>query len=176
MLITREFNKHSGFTLVEVLVAAIVLAIGILGMTTMMLTSLKSDQSSFYRSLASTYVYDMADRLRKNRQWAINNSGYDAIDTSATPPGDPGCLTSSTGCTEAEISTVDQREWASHFSDIYAGGNFSPALPNPVGTVTRTAGSNLFTITVSWSEVDWDENNPTQKANSTETLSLNVLL
>lgn len=58
-VIHRKFSRDNGFTLIEVLVAAIVLAIGILGMATMMLTSLKSEQSALYRSLASSYAYDM---------------------------------------------------------------------------------------------------------------------
>jgi type IV pilus assembly protein PilV len=174
-VIHRKFSRDNGFTLIEVLVAAIVLAIGILGMATMMLTSLKSEQSALYRSLASSYAYDMADRIRKNRAWAIANNKYDAINTSNAVPSDPACWTSAAGCSETQRADLDIREWASNFANVYSLANFSAPLPNAAGTVTRGDG-NLFTITISWNEVDWDENNLNQRVASNESLSLNILL
>lgn len=167
--------SQSGFTLIEVLVAALVLAIGILGMATMMLASLKSDQSAYYRSLASSYVYDMADRLRKNSAYARDNNAYDSIDTSSEAPAAPDC-DDDNGCAPAERVAMDAREWASNFTNVNNLAVFHPALPNAVGTVTRGDG-NLFTISVSWSETDWDDADPGQrKDNTTQSLSLNILL
>jgi len=170
-------KRNSGFTLIEILVAALVLAIGILGMATMMLSSLKSDQSAFYRSMASTYVYDMADRIRKNAAWAKDNTGYNAINTKNSVPTSPTCQAEANGCSADLIADIDVREWTSNFTNVnaIAAAQYKAALPNAFGTVTRGTG-NLFTITVQWSETDWDSANPGQKTDSTESLSLNIVL
>ena len=167
-------QHQSGFTLIEILVAALVLAIGILGMATMMLTSLRSDQSAFYRSVASTYAYDMADRIRKNAAWARANDDYNAIDTSGTVPENPGCQSDANGCDGAEIADLDYREWASHFTNVNGLNQFHAALPNATGTVTRT--NDFFTITISWNETDWDPNNSGQRTDTNESLSLTIAL
>ena len=170
-------QNSTGFTLIEILVAALVLAIGILGMATMMLSSLKSDQSAFYRSLASSYAYDMADRIRTNASWARLNSGYDDISTENTIPNDPGCMDDADGCDGAALAALDIREWANNFTNVNGidASQYKASLPNAVGIVTRGA-NDLFTITIQWSEVDWDANDPSQKADSTKALSLNVVL
>lgn len=176
MFINRK-NSASGFTLIEILVAALILAIGILGMATMMLSSLKSDQSAFYRSMASTYAYDMADRIRKNAAWARDNTGYNAISTKGSIPTNPGCQTQANGCPPSSIAEIDIREWTTNFENIngIADAQYKTVLPNSVGTVTRGT-DNLFTIRVQWSEVDWDTTNSNQKTDSTETLSLTIVL
>lgn len=169
-------SLQKGFTLIEILVAALVLAIGILGMTTMMLSSLKSDQSAYYRSLASAYAYDMADRIRKNQDWARDNPGYDAINTNNDAPGLPTCVTDAQGCDKATLVDLDIREWTSNFKDVQSlGATFRPSLPNGNGTVDRGL-DNVFTITVSWNEVDWDENDLSQRTSSNESISLNLVL
>lgn len=169
--ITRKSTK--GFTLIEILIAALVLGIGILGLATLMLTSLKSDQSAFYRSVASTLAYDMADRIRQNRDGA-EAGRYDAIDTSDDAPTNPNCSTNSSGCSATQTASLDIREWANNFTNVGSASNYVSPLPNGVGTVTRT--DNEYTITITWSEVDWDEDDPNQRVATTENLTLTMSL
>ena len=56
-----------GATLIEVLVAMLVLSIGLLGLAGMQMTALKSNQSAYYRSQATVLAYDIIDRMRANR-------------------------------------------------------------------------------------------------------------
>lgn len=56
-------NAEQGLTLIEVLVALLVLSIGLAGMAAMHLSALKSTSSSYYRSLASTIALDYEERL-----------------------------------------------------------------------------------------------------------------
>jgi type IV pilus assembly protein PilV len=53
-----------GFTLVEVLVAALVLAVGLLGLAGLQLASMKSNHSAYLRSQATVAAYDLLDRMR----------------------------------------------------------------------------------------------------------------
>jgi type IV pilus assembly protein PilV len=63
-----------GFTLIEAMVALLVLSIGLLGVAGLQLTSLRSNTSSSYRSQATFLAYDIADRMRANRQAAMAGS------------------------------------------------------------------------------------------------------
>src|SRR5882724_11312914 len=75
-----------GFTLVEALVALVVLSIGLLGIAGLQITSLKANHGSATRTQAVYLAYDIIDRMRANQKAAITDHAYDlAID--ATPAG-----------------------------------------------------------------------------------------
>lgn len=68
--------RQRGTTLIEVLIALLVLSVGLLGMAGLQMTSLKSNHSAYYRSQASLLAYDIADRMRANRKAALDGE-YD---------------------------------------------------------------------------------------------------
>ena len=57
-------RRQAGFTLVEVLVAMLVLAVGLIGLAGLQLASMKSNHSAYRRSQAAIAVYDLLDRIR----------------------------------------------------------------------------------------------------------------
>ena len=59
-------NKNAGFTLIEVLIAMLVLAVSLLGLAGLQATSLRNNQSAYNRSQATQLAYDLADRMRAN--------------------------------------------------------------------------------------------------------------
>ncbi|BAN46670.1 type IV pilus modification protein PilV [Metapseudomonas resinovorans] len=142
-------SRSRGFTLIEVLIALLILAIGLLGMVSLMMTSLQSNQNAYQRGQASLIAYDMADRLRLNRTLASGADDY-LFDLTSTPPSDPGCKT--TGCTTANIADIDLREWQENFQDVNGVGQDGDAyvavLPGGAGTVQRNG--RRYLITVSW--------------------------
>jgi len=146
-------TRQNGFTLIEVLVAALVLAIGILGLATTMMVGLKSDQSAYFRSQASALAYDMADRIRLNKV-AAGTGDYDGFNTSGNIPSKPSCVTSTGGCSASQQADLDKYEWAGNFVKVdNTIATYSPKLPGGSGTVTRD-GSNRYVITITWSESD----------------------
>lgn len=157
----------AGFTLVEVLVAVVVLAIGLLGVAGLQLVGLRYNQSAYLRTQASFLAYDMIDRMRSNSA-GVNGGNYDAVDTSS-PPASPGCISTAAGCTAAELASHDVREWSSQFINVDALANYTAVLPSATGAVNRTAGTRRFTVTVSWVEAS-DVNDPNKQ------LSVNVEL
>ena len=60
-------NSQRGTTLVETLVALLVLSIGLLGVAALQLTSLRNNRSAHLRSQAQVMAYDITDRMRANR-------------------------------------------------------------------------------------------------------------
>jgi type IV pilus assembly protein PilV len=91
-----------GFTLVEVLVAVLVLAIGLLGLAGLQVTGLRNNQSAYHRSLATQLAYDISDRMRANA------AGKDFYDNGAASEAD--CVAQS--CTPQQIAENDLYEWS----------------------------------------------------------------
>ena len=128
-------NKNAGFTLIEVLVAMVVLAVGLLGMAGLQANSIRNNQSAYNRSQATQLAYDLADRMR------ANISGV-ATYTTGTAAAIGNCKIT-TGCSPAEMATNDLFEWNSAIS---------AALPNGgTGTITVTS-TGEHSITISWTE------------------------
>lgn len=66
--------RQSGFTLLEVLVAILVLSIGLLGLAGLMASSIRNNHSAQQRTQATWLAYDVIDRMRVNRPAAIASS------------------------------------------------------------------------------------------------------
>ena len=58
--------RCAGFTLIEVLVSLLILAVGLLGLVGMFVASTQNNKSASLRTIATLQAYDMADRMRAN--------------------------------------------------------------------------------------------------------------
>ena len=126
-----RLSRHvRGFTLVEALVALLVLSIGLLGVAALQLSSLRANHSSSLRSQATLLAYDIVDRMRAN-QSAASNGAYDTA-LGITP----------TGGTVAQDDLVRWKQ------------NLTNTLPTGDGAVARSGagGAVKFTITVQWDD------------------------
>ncbi len=64
-------KRHQGVSLLEIMIAVLVLSIGILGMATLQLQALKSNQSALTRTEATQFGYMITDMMRANRSAAL---------------------------------------------------------------------------------------------------------
>ena len=99
-----------GFTMLEVLIAILVIAIGTLGMAGLQLIALKNTQGSHYRSIAVQLANDIAERMRGNMNGVLAN-GYNRTSVTidySTPK--PNCTTT-TGCPFSDMAINDAYEW-----------------------------------------------------------------
>lgn len=103
---SQSAASQRGFTLIEVLVAALVLAIGLMGVAGLQAVSLRNNQSAFMRSQATALAYDLADRMRANVASA-EAGAYDPTAAAATAT----CNTIA-GCTPTDLAEHDLDEWA----------------------------------------------------------------
>lgn len=78
----NPIRDQSGATLLEVLVAIVVLAIGLLGLAALQMTSLTSGYSAHQRSQATMLAYDISDRMRARPDAALAGA-YDNNSTDA---------------------------------------------------------------------------------------------
>lgn len=170
----KHFNntriKERGVSLIEILVAVVIISVGLLGLASMQMTGLRSNQSAYLRSQASMLASDMADRMRINSAQAIAGA-YNAFSTSGYSVSNPGCSTGNTGCTPASQVVTDKVEWTAAINGTNSG---VPLLPSGTGTITRGAG-NLFTITVQWQETNWNEGT-SQNTTQTNSFIMNFSL
>jgi type IV pilus assembly protein PilV len=143
-------KKSNGFSLIEVLVAMVILAIGLLGLAALQASSLKNNQTAYYRSLATQLSYDIADRMRANRL-----SGGKYLDTymkpSAAKDQSAHCLKVTATCTPAKMAEHDLFEW-------------NTALKSLPDVDAKIEFDKSYKVTITWDEKRND--NLDGKANS----------
>lgn len=139
-------TRAAGFSLIEVLIALVILSVGLLGIAAMVSVSLKSKESSYYRTQATELTYSMLDRMRANR--TVTGAGsYDIAPAPATLPAMPtdNCYGSGGLCNTTDIANLDLNQWKNDLAAYLPGGD---------GSIT-TQTVNQFTqvtITVTWND------------------------
>ncbi len=116
-------RRSRGVTLIEVLVSLLILSLGLLGVAGLQTSSLRGNQTAYFRSQATAAASDIIDRMRANPQ-GVANGQYNAVD-SASLPSDPNCI--DTGCDATKLAAHDIIDWAT---------NTLAPLPSGAGTVT----------------------------------------
>ena len=69
---------NGGFSLVEVLIAVIVLAVGLLGMAGLQISALRANESARFRTIATQASLDLIDRLRADPYAVLGSRGLRA--------------------------------------------------------------------------------------------------
>ncbi len=73
-LLNHPHARQRGVTLIEILITLLVLAIGLLGLAAIQGFSLKAGHTSYLRTQATNFAYEVADHARANRS-AVLASG-----------------------------------------------------------------------------------------------------
>ncbi len=102
-----------GFSLVEVLVAMFVVAMGILALAGLLQASTRYAKMGELRSAATLLANDIADRIRANPVGAQVGGGYDLVEKSfpTSVPAAHAACTSETPCTPADLAGTDMAHW-----------------------------------------------------------------
>jgi len=163
--------QQRGVSMMEVLIALVLLTTALLGATALQLTGLHNNRSAYYRSQASLIAYDFADRVRVNAAYALGDSErYEADSVSPAIPSSTSCAAEVNGCSDAQLRAIDLREWYEYFIDVtgvgHDGSSYKAVLPAGVGTVSASGAD--YTVTVSWQEVDWNVGASSNKQDTTK--------
>jgi type IV pilus assembly protein PilV len=132
-----------GFTLVEVLVALVVLAVGLLGVAVLTVGSLRGTRSALERSQAANLAGDMLERIRAN---VAAGNAYDTADGTPDPRLEPACERGDGRCEPAVMASHDLARWLHDVTGSLPGATGS------VDVVAVTAAQHRYAITVGWSE------------------------
>jgi type IV pilus assembly protein PilV len=122
-------RSQAGTTLIEVLITVILVSVGLLGLAGLQLTTVQNTNSAAERFEASTLARDILERMRANRQQALNGQ-YDLAMGDAPAGGG--------------LAGDDLEAWM----DALA------ALPNGDGSVEVDDG--VVTIEVEWTDASDD--------------------
>ena len=88
-----QMRHWHGFTLLEILIAMLVLAIGLLGVAAMQFRGLQYSHDAYLRSQISVLAYDIADRMRLNETNAADYvTGPFIVPAAAPPPCAPAAI------------------------------------------------------------------------------------
>jgi type IV pilus assembly protein PilV len=139
----RRLTTARGFSLVEVLVALVVLATGMLGIASLYVTTLRASGSAISRMQAVNLASDLGDRIRANRTAKEAYEGAAAADEAAADD----CLGSTANCSAELLAASDLFYWNQQIASALPGG--------PTGTVTVTpvaGGLATYQIQITWNE------------------------
>ena len=150
----------AGFSLIEVLIALVILSVGLLGIAAMVSESLKSKDSSYYRTQALDFAAAILDRMRANHDQATAGAydvNYGGTGSNGSAPSD-NCTT--TICSPAQIASVDLAQWQSEISNaLPAISNSAPAA----GSITTTTVAQMTQVNIS---IKWNDKRANQAVGS----------
>lgn len=119
-------TRNAGFTLIEALVALLVLSIGLLGVAAMQLKALQGAHAAYQRSIASLAAQDAQERLWK--ELAVVTDGAESIT-----------------CPTTDNFTSIESEWHRNWVKYLPGLSSSPIDSSNIADCE-------FLITVAWDE------------------------
>jgi type IV pilus assembly protein PilV len=118
-------GRQSGVSLIEVLVAVVVLSIGLLGLAGLQASGIRVGQSSILRSQAAQLAYDMVERIRVNQAAAAS---YEIALAATAPSG-------------TSTAALDLQDWRRRLQSL------------PGGTGSVAVAGTAVTIVVQWDDV-----------------------
>ncbi|MBB3122313.1 type IV pilus modification protein PilV [Pseudoduganella violacea] len=119
---TRKMTAAAGFSLLEVLVAMLLLAMGVIGASAMQLHALRTRHESATLSAAMRMAADMADRIRAN---AASAHLYLELDYESAREGEPQLPARqcrAAACTSGEMARFDAYQFQQLVHDSLPGG------------------------------------------------------
>lgn len=135
-------RAQRGFTLLEVLIAIVILSVGLLGVAGMQASGMRTNKAAYNRTVATAMAMDMIDRIRANPR-AIDE--YNNFDTENGIPTKQACINNATGCTPAELAMHDKYEWGQPLDS-----EDKKILPDGRGHINIQ--NDQVTITILWQE------------------------
>ena len=133
-------KKQQGFTLIEALVAFLILSIGMLGIASLQTMSLKSGHTAALRTAAILKVDEILESMRSNPTALLSYAAGTA--DMGTDNGCSQTTIAAVNCTPAQLAVDELFRWKNSLIE---------ALPNNAGTVMTN-----IVVTVNWSERNVD--------------------
>ncbi len=158
-------NAQAGFSMVELLVAVLVMGIGVLGVTGLQVVSLQNNRAALQQADATQLAYDMLDRIRANPAGVPRGQAYNGLALADDPPNAGNCIANV--CSAAQMVNFDQALWKCQLgefsehqectdlrdNDLLPALTEQPGLPDGDGSIGVT-GAGIIRVTVQWSGLD----------------------
>lgn len=154
-MLKKKFEQ--GFTLLEMMVALVIVSVGLLGVATLQTRGQQFNHISYVRTQATFLAYDLLERIRINSNRGATNSPNNG-DEGAYTQGCPNNSSSTsnecdggtdTSCNPQALVAYDLAQWCYTLN--------SKTLPNPEVTINFD-GINTYTITMCWGNAMENQN------------------
>lgn len=156
---TTFIGRWLGFSLIEVLVALLVLSIGLLGLAALQTTGLAFNHQSYERTQAVLQAYDIIDRMRANKSetGGVINTAYNSVALGNQPTVEVDCAAAE--CDGDQLAAYDINRWNAANATILAEGQGAICK----GTFTNdtngypascNVADSIYRVAVTWKERD----------------------
>ncbi|MEQ8956198.1 MAG: type IV pilus modification protein PilV [Gammaproteobacteria bacterium] len=140
-----------GTSLIEVLVALVILSGGMLGIAGVHAVSLRANQAAYYRTLATTLSTDMIERMRANKT-GVDLGAYDDVAGGATAD----CFTVAS-CSPAEMAAQDILDWEAQVAAMLPSAASVVCVDSTGNDGTAAANAcdglgNVYAIKIWWDD------------------------
>ena len=132
-------RNQRGFSLIEVLIAVVIVGIGLLGIAALQITTNVYNEASLHRGQATMLAREMIERMRVN----VDEAKAGSYDINALPTLTTDCTGAATDCTPAQMREHDLRSWSARVVALLPGGDAT------IGTDT-TVDPVAITVTMIW--------------------------
>ena len=129
--------RARGFSLVEVLIALIIISVGMLGIAGLYVQSMQAGRTSMFRHNAVILVGDVADRIRANPSAGAAYMGVGGADN--------GCVAMGVDCSAPDMANHDILLWTAQAAETLPGGTVNVVFDGAVTPPT-------YQITANWTE------------------------
>lgn len=146
----KHVSPQSGFTLIELMVAMLILSVGLLAMAALQASSVRSTHMAYMRTQAGFAATEMAERMRVNIV-GVNNNAY--ANVSSPPAGTAPTDCSANNCGDAAMAADDIYQWLTSLANnrdlLSAQGRVQCVDSDTTDGDACTDGS-VHVITVMW--------------------------
>ena len=136
----NNVTRKNGFSLVEVLIALVIMSVGMLGIMGLYVQSMQAGRTSLFRHHAVTLAGDVADRIRANP-----TAGVAYATTTGTVANN--CVAGGVDCTPVQMAAHDIFLWEEQAGDTIPSGTISVVFTASVAGAPPT-----YLISVNWVE------------------------
>lgn len=131
-----------GFTLIEVLIALVLISVGVLGLLALQIHSLQSSHDAYLTSVANIQAMDLEERIRANR-CAVSRYLFSVAENI---PGSTSTDCEGSPCGPQELARYDLVQWKENTSTLL------PGKPNI--KLADDSSTGIYTLTIGWKEPD----------------------
>ncbi|MDP2751937.1 MAG: type IV pilus modification protein PilV [Rhodocyclaceae bacterium] len=137
-----QIAAQRGFSMLEILIALVIIAIALLGTAGLQVYAMRVNQSGQFRTQAVFLASDIAERMEANKVAAVAGHYVQAL-TSVSSVAATDCAT--TACSSADLAGWDISQW---------GVAIAGLLPQATWQITQTTAGNpsTYSIVINWTD------------------------
>ena len=152
---SMQGKSMTGATLIEVMIALVIMSIGLLGLASLQLSGVSTSNNSEKRTQATIVANDLIERMRANpagvtagNYAAIN---YGGIDCTSPPTSCENLSSSSSGCNPAEVAAFDGfATWCAAKNNLQSG-SLTVSCTDNTGVAATCSTTSYRMVSVNWS-------------------------